>query len=67
MRVIPEYCPVKLTSTNTTLKSNLLRLIRKYDNISFGMSWTPEPNQQSEAKAWDARAAMLDTIFYEAK
>lgn len=26
-----------------------------------------EPKQQNEAKAWQARAAMLDAIFYEAK
>lgn len=30
---------MKLISTNTALKSNLLRLIRKYDHISFGTAW----------------------------
>jgi HKD family nuclease len=30
---------VKLISTTKALKSNLLRLIRKYDNISFGTAW----------------------------
>lgn len=30
---------MKLISTNTDLKSNLLRLIRNYDYISFGTAW----------------------------
>lgn len=34
-----ECRPVKLISTNTALKSNLLRLIRSYDHISFGTAW----------------------------
>lgn len=62
---------MKLISTNTALKSNLLRRIRKYQHISFGTAWawwqSPEPTAKSEAKAWHARAAMLDAIFYEAK
>lgn len=105
---------MKLISTNTVLKSNLLRLIKKYGKVSFGTAWassdlyvdganlkklaqdvgmkrpdkldyerywtevverlqqapwwqSPKPKQQSEAKAWHARASMLDAIFYEAK
>ena len=34
-----ECRPVKLISTNTALKSNLLRLISSYDHISFGTAW----------------------------
>lgn len=30
---------MKLISTSSALKSNLLRLIRSYDNISFGTAW----------------------------
>lgn len=30
---------MKLISTNSALKSNLIRLIRSYDNISFGTAW----------------------------
>lgn len=30
---------MKLISTNAALKSNLLRLIKKYDHISFGTAW----------------------------
>ncbi|WP_339547060.1 phospholipase D family protein [Pseudomonas sp. RA_35y_Pfl2_P32] len=30
---------MKLISTNTALKSNLLRLIRTYEHISFGTAW----------------------------
>lgn len=105
---------MKLISTNTVLKLNLLRLIKKYDKVSFGTAWassdlyvdganlkklaqdagmkrpdkldygcywaevverlqqapwwqSSESKQQREAKAWHARAAMLDAIFYEAK
>lgn len=36
---VPVCCPVKLISTNAALKSNLLRLIKKYDHISFGTAW----------------------------
>lgn len=39
---VPVCCPVKLISTNAALKSNLLRLVKKYDHISFGTAWATD-------------------------
>ena len=55
--------------------------MKRPDKLDYQRYWTevverlqlapwwqsPEPKQLSEAKAWHARAAMLDAIFYEAK
>ncbi len=55
--------------------------MKRPDKLDYERYWTevverlqqapwwqpPEPNQKNEAKAWHARAAMLDAIFYEAK
>ncbi|HHK1974239.1 TPA: phospholipase D family protein [Pseudomonas aeruginosa] len=65
---IPECRPVKLISTNTALKSNLLRLIRKYDHISFGTAWasagTDVFTELIKAKA-KINLGVIGTHFYQ--
>jgi len=59
---------VKLISTNTALKSNLLRLIRKYDNISFGTAWASSKTdvfaELTKAKA-KITTGVIGTHFYQ--
>lgn len=59
---------MKLISTNTALKSNLLRLIRKYDHISFGTAWASAGTDvfaelvKAKAKITDG---VIGTHFYQ--
>ena len=59
---------MKLISTNTALRSNLIRLIKKYQNISFGTAWasagTDVFGSLTEAKA-RIRGAVIGTHFYQ--
>ena len=59
---------VKLISTNTALKSNLIRLIKKYPNISFGTAWASTGTDVFaslvEAKA-KIQGAVIGTHFYQ--
>lgn len=59
---------MKLISTNTALKSNLLRLIRKYDNISFGTAWASSETdvfaELVKAKA-KITTGVIGTHFYQ--
>jgi HKD family nuclease len=59
---------VKLISTNTALKSNLLRLIRKYDHISFGTAWASAGTdvfaELVKAKA-KITSGVIGTHFYQ--
>lgn len=59
---------MKLIFTNTALKSHLLRLIKKYPNISFGTAWasagTDIFSALVNAKA-KIRGAVIGTHFYQ--
>jgi len=59
---------MKLISTNAALKSNLIRLSKKYPNISFGTAWasagTEVFNELVQAKA-NIRCAVIGTHFYQ--
>lgn len=59
---------MKLISTNKALKSNLLRLIKKYDNISFGTAWASSGTdvfaELTKAKAKIA-TGVIGTHFYQ--
>lgn len=59
---------MKLISTNTALKSNLLRLIKKYQHISFGTAWASAGTDvfaalvQAKAKI---TTGVIGTHFYQ--
>jgi hypothetical protein len=59
---------VKLISTNKELKSNLLRLIKQYPNVSFGTAWASAKTDVF-ASLVDAKAkiqcAVIGTHFYQ--
>jgi len=59
---------VKLISTNTALRSNLLRLIKKYDHISFGTAWASAGTdvfaELKKAKAKITKG-VIGTHFYQ--
>ncbi len=59
---------MKLISTNTALKSSLIRLIKKYPNISFGTAWA-SAGTDVFASLVDAKAkiqcAVIGTHFYQ--
>lgn len=59
---------MKLISTNTALRSNLLRLIRKYDHISFGTAWASAGTdvfaELMKAKA-KITTGVIGTHFYQ--
>lgn len=59
---------MKLISTDTAFKTNLIRLITKYPNISFGTAWALSGTEvftalvQVKAKI---RSAVIGTHFYQ--
>lgn len=59
---------MKLISTNTALKSNLIRLIKKYPNISFGTAWASAGTEVFSslvlAKS-KIKCAVIGTHFYQ--
>lgn len=59
---------MKLISTNTALKSNLLRLIKEYDNVSFGTAWASSETdvfaELTKAKTKIA-TGVIGTHFYQ--
>ena len=59
---------MKLISTNAALKSNLIRLSKKYTNISFGTAWASAGNEVFnelvQAKGY-IRCAVIGTHFYQ--
>ncbi|MDR0214551.1 MAG: phospholipase D family protein [Comamonas sp.] len=59
---------MKLISTNIALNSNLQRLIRKYENISFGTAWASAETdvfaELAKAKAKIAKG-VIGTHFYQ--
>lgn len=59
---------MKLISTNAGLKANLIRLIKRYPNISFGTAWASAGTEvfASLAEAEEKiRGAVIGTHFYQ--